>query len=245
MAINNLMKELIDVYVKVHPHHVDKKFFVFDDEFILDKKEFIKSMALKPLLANHLPDIEGVFVVVSNSYYYRKCGNIVECGINTINHKTKNFNDVQGKYDIETQQWIECKGRAIILKGSGIQTEITDAEINDAMAIIYNVLLNLLVFINLSEDKIVYDTFKPNERKGSKKFGNLRTNPTKFNVSYVKSNWNVVKIFKGIVKVRGHFRLQPCGVGRNDVKLILIEEHVRKQFTKPSKREEILNSRVS
>lgn len=244
MDVLDFNNQMMKAYVNSIPEHKTQKFYIFSDDFMADKKAFILSMVDKEPPLDYLPNIEGCFVITRNIFYYKKVGDVVECGVNTIGSQTQNYNILRLSFNVKTKKWTEREEKSVNIRNREF-FKFAEREREESFVLISQMFFNLLIFINLSKDKIVYDTFKPNERKGSKKFGNLRTNPTEFNISYVKSNWNVTKIYKGIVKVRGHFRLQPCGVGRNDVKLILIEEHVRKQFTKPSKREEILNSRVS
>jgi hypothetical protein len=57
---------------------------------------------------------------------------------------------------------------------------------------------------------------------------------------YVNSLWNVGTIALGEFKVRGHFRLQRCGVGNTEIKLIFIEEFVKTHYIRKSKKEQVL-----
>lgn len=49
------------------------------------------------------------------------------------------------------------------------------------------------------------------------------TNQSRYNVIYVNSNWNTRTISLNTISVRGHYRLQPYGVGRSQYKFIYIE----------------------
>jgi len=44
----------------------------------------------------------------------------------------------------------------------------------------------------------------------------------------------------GEFKVRGHFRLQRCGVGNTEIKLIFIEEFVKTHYIRKSTKELVL-----
>jgi hypothetical protein len=53
----------------------------------------------------------------------------------------------------------------------------------------------------------------------------------------VDSLWNIKTIGIGEYKVSGHFRLQKCGVGLSEVKLIYIEDFVKTQYIRRSTRD--------
>lgn len=54
-------------------------------------------------------------------------------------------------------------------------------------------------------------------------------NDTKYKIISAFKNWNVKDIPKTPFSVRGHYRLQPCGAGRKEIKKIFVKEHVKNQ----------------
>lgn len=68
------------------------------------------------------------------------------------------------------------------------------------------------------DDKILNDTFMKN-------------------VYLVNAHWNKIVIVQGGFKVSGHFRVQPCGAGRKDYKLIWIDEFKKGSYVRRAGRE--------
>jgi hypothetical protein len=52
------------------------------------------------------------------------------------------------------------------------------------------------------------------------------------NVYLVTSNWNKIVLVEGGFKVRGHFRVQPCGVGRTQYKIVWVREYEKGSFVR-------------
>ena len=101
-------------------------------------------------------------------------------------------------------------------------------------------ILKPMIFIELSGVNVKFIDIK-----SKSEYGNILKpihvkNQTRVNVVYVNSLWNVGSIGLGEFKVRGHFRLQPCGTGRGQIKLIFIEEFVKTHYIRKSKKELVL-----
>jgi hypothetical protein len=75
------------------------------------------------------------------------------------------------------------------------------------------------------------------ERKGDITRDNLIKNETKIPVIQVSSNWNYRMIRVGSFKVNGHFRWQPCGKERSQVKLIYINQFEKGLMKRLSQKE--------
>lgn len=104
----------------------------------------------------------------------------------------------------------------------------------------YNVIeyfFRQILFIELSEDKVKIREVKPNSKVGDVFKGDNLKNETPFNFTQVDSLWNVKSISVGEFKVRGHFRLQKCGKGFSEVKLIFIDEFIKTKYERRSTRE--------
>lgn len=63
----------------------------------------------------------------------------------------------------------------------------------------------------------------------------LYNNKTKFPITIVDSAWFTHLVSSGAFKVRGHFRLQPCGHGLKDRKLIWINDFEKEGYTRKAK----------
>jgi hypothetical protein len=100
--------------------------------------------------------------------------------------------------------------------------------------------LKSIVFIELSKEKVKLVDIKPKQKYGNFLKGTEIKNQTGITITKVHSSWNVKSISVGEFKVRGHFRLQRCGVGYSDVKLIYIDEFVKTQYIRKSTKELVL-----
>ena len=94
-----------------------------------------------------------------------------------------------------------------------------------------------MIFIELSKSNIKLIDIKPKSEYGNIMKPIHIKNQTNVNITYVNSLWNVNTIGIGEYKVRGHFRLQRCGVGFSEVKLIYIDEFVKTHYIRRSTRD--------
>jgi len=97
----------------------------------------------------------------------------------------------------------------------------------------FNRLMKIMIFIELGDVEVVEIAKGQNNGK-PKKEGKI-TNTSEYNVYVVDSSWNQLIIRTDGFAVMGHFRLQPCGVGFSDRKLIWInafEKHGYKRQPK-------------
>jgi hypothetical protein len=91
----------------------------------------------------------------------------------------------------------------------------------------------MLCFFFLAENEEI--TVQPKQRFGTKKSGKL-INSLPFPITVVNNNWNVTSIRTEGFPVSGHFRLQPCGTGRQSHKLILIEPFTKNGYIRKAKK---------
>ena len=94
-----------------------------------------------------------------------------------------------------------------------------------------------MIFIELSKSNIKLIDIKPKSEYGNIMKPIHIKNQTNVNITYVNSLWNVNTIGIGEFKVRGHFRLQKCGLGYSEVKLIYIEDFVKTHYIRRSTRD--------
>lgn len=85
----------------------------------------------------------------------------------------------------------------------------------------FSVVMQVLAFIELGDTNVKY--LEAGRNNGGKKNVDKITNDSVKNVYVVDSNWNTLVIRTNGFAVRGHFRLQACGEGLKDRKLIWID----------------------
>lgn len=88
----------------------------------------------------------------------------------------------------------------------------------------YSKFLVVVTYLELTEVTL-------NVLQGGRTFGTIKEgkikNDTKDSFILVNTNWNVTTIRLDEFSVRGHFRLQPCGVGRKQYKYVYIEPYTK------------------
>ena len=82
-------------------------------------------------------------------------------------------------------------------------------------------IMQLLSFVELSDIEVTL--LNPMKNNGRHKRDGKITNNSPKTVYVVDSSWNKIVMRTDGFAVRGHFRLQPCGPGRMDRKLIWID----------------------
>jgi hypothetical protein len=106
---------------------------------------------------------------------------------------------------------------------------------------VMNNLLPMVVYLDLSKDKVEYTYIHPNTKSGSVIKGSLIKNETDLGVYRVDSLWNVKHIGVGSFNVSGHFRLQRYGKGLIETKLIFIEEFIKTHYIRNTTRSMCFN----
>lgn len=94
----------------------------------------------------------------------------------------------------------------------------------------------LLCFFYFSENETI--VVEPGRKYGTLKQGKLINTFKNIPITIVNSNWNVTSIRTEGFGVRGHFRLQRCGVDNQDVKMIFIEPFTKNGYVRRAKNEE-------
>lgn len=107
-------------------------------------------------------------------------------------------------------------------------------EYSDAFEKIMMRFVRLLIFTELSELELV--TLAPDRSIGTRRDGKF-VNETKSDIVIVDSSWNKMIFRTTGFAVSGHLRLQRHGKGRNDVKLIYIEEFEKHGYVRKAKSE--------
>lgn len=97
----------------------------------------------------------------------------------------------------------------------------------------FSTLVRIMTFVELGDIEVV--VLPPGRNNGGKKNVNKVTNTSPNTVYVVDSSWNKLIIRDEEFKVRGHFRLQPCGPGFVDRKLIWISSFTKEGYTRQPK----------
>jgi hypothetical protein len=93
----------------------------------------------------------------------------------------------------------------------------------------------VLLYLEFAETKLV--TTSPKSRRyGTMSAGNKVLNDTNETIFVVDSCWDTTIKTSGF-PVRGFFRWQPVGPGRNEVKLIWIDEFIKQGYTRTAGKE--------
>lgn len=90
----------------------------------------------------------------------------------------------------------------------------------------------LLCFMYLTENEETYLT--PGQKHGTRKSGKI-INQLTVPITIVDSKWNITSIRTEGFEVSGHFRLQPCGPGMQQTKLIFIEPFEKNGYVRKAK----------
>ena len=91
----------------------------------------------------------------------------------------------------------------------------------------------LLCFFYFSDNEMII--VEPGRKYGTKKSGKIINTFKDIPLTVVNSNWNITSIRTEGFGVRGHFRLQPCGVGMKEVKMIFIEPFRKNGYIRNAK----------
>lgn len=99
---------------------------------------------------------------------------------------------------------------------------------------LFNRIAKLITFIELGDIETVY--LPAGRNNGAPKTSGVKiTNTSEFNVYVVDTSWNKLIIRTDGFGVKGHFRLQPCGPGHLDRKLIWIDSFEKKGYVRRPK----------
>lgn len=96
-----------------------------------------------------------------------------------------------------------------------------------------------LAYLHLALTFIKYAPIEIKEVGASKRFKDVHckyANDTRSNIQILDSTWFTTLVKSEGFKVRGHFRLQPCGKGMKDRKLIWINDFEKEGYTRHFKR---------
>jgi len=91
--------------------------------------------------------------------------------------------------------------------------------------------IKIIIFVELGDIEVI-EIAGGRSNGATKKEGKI-VNDTKNTVYIVDSSWNKLIVRTEGFAIRGHFRLQACGPGLKDRKLIWINAHVHNGYTRP------------
>jgi hypothetical protein len=133
-------------------------------------------------------------------------------------------------------EWVQYEGFALDLEDE----EVAMLPSQDQQ--IAHRFMKLLLFIEMSKVEVVKVAPQYKVRYGKGGDDKLFNDTGLNNVYMVNASWNKIIIVEGDFKVRGHFRVQPCGTGRKDFRLIWINEFSKGSFIRRAGKEIIHES---
>jgi hypothetical protein len=169
---------------------------------------------------NHLPDQKKTFIYSNNSLIRVSIRNGFLCFCWIDAKKSEKSNG----FDLEFHLFnLEQK----------TQRFSSNWEINSYVGELEEKIFRLLCFFYLAENEMII--VEPGKKYGTKKAGKLINTFENIPVTIVNSNWNITSIRTEGFSVSGHFRLQPCGPGLTETKLILIEPFEKNGYVRKAK----------
>jgi hypothetical protein len=248
-----LKTSILEVYNMLTPNN-DKNLFITKqineltksvklDVELDDNEMYNKTLPILNLLPNRNFNIEREGIV-SFSNIWKKNNHIVEYTffgviLDYVVTYDIRINMVEGTFTHKDRNEGNNPTSSIerdnLFKGYGYENGFSDFVKESFL-----VTLRTIIFIELSKEKVRLVDIKPKEKHGNFLKGTEIKNQTKITITKVDSLWNVKSICVGEFKVRGHFRLQKCGIGLSEVKLIYIDEFVKTQYIRKSTRDLVL-----
>jgi hypothetical protein len=121
---------------------------------------------------------------------------------------------------------------------------IIKIETHDEMLnVVLSAILSAELFINFAE--VETKVMKPNTQIWDDKMVRaIYNNKTRNDITVIDSTWYTNLISSGAFKVRGHFRLQPCGPNNSKRKLTWINEFEKEGYNRKAKIEQTVNQNV-
>jgi hypothetical protein len=145
--------------------------------------------------------------------------------------KMKNLADTEAEVWVFYKEFLfsYCK-RNLYSFDSWIRDGKTHIHINDYL---FKEILAVLLFIKHAEIEI--KNLPPNRQiwDGQTCIYNNKTNT---NIQVIDSTWFTTLVKSDAFKVRGHFRLQPCGDGKSKRKLVWINEFNKDGYTRKARK---------
>ena len=99
-----------------------------------------------------------------------------------------------------------------------------DMNLDKMIEYFYSKFLVVVTYLELTD--VTLDILIGGSSFGTNKQGKVK-NDTRNKYILVNTNWNTTIVRLDEFSVRGHYRLQPCGVGRKQYKYIFIEPYTK------------------
>lgn len=94
--------------------------------------------------------------------------------------------------------------------------------VSDVVEQFYSKFLIIVTYLELTDVELTFVDGVTNKHR--KTYSGL-SNTSRFNVVHVNTNWNKMVIRLNGINVKGHWRLQPCGVGKRQYKYVWINPY--------------------
>jgi len=180
---------------------------------------------------NSVPDKKATFLMGKNlTIRYYKTGSMIYClGLFITEQEDGNMlNSLFFRMDLD-EGYIYYPIKSTNQDTKFKVNEIPMEQIGMNGATILEAVIKLLLFIELSD--IIIEILEPNQKTGTRKTGKV-FNQSDSNVVVVDSKWNTISVRNEGFKVSGHWRAQPCGVGRQERRIIWIDSFEKKGYVR-------------
>lgn len=117
----------------------------------------------------------------------------------------------------------------------GLETDSGEYYCDKKFSKEFSIIMQIITFVALGDIEVVM--LHTNQNNGKPKKDGKITNSSHYSVYVVDSTWNKILIRTDGFAVRGHFRLQACGEGLKDRKLMWINAYEKDGYTRRPKAE--------
>lgn len=252
----SLLNKLKDVEDRNGVITVDNFRDIFErEEVILNDKEqeCLNSLTNNNQLRDYITENVGIRDIVSDSdskYFYicqsvYKAAEMIKITENFTGRTLKNIKEGKYTYLMGKHQMVRFIAIPGFIKGFyfddkqniafewGIEMENGQYFLSHSRNIEFSTIMQVLTFVELGDIEVKYlESLRTN---GAKKKEGKIYNASHHNVYVVDSTWNQILIRTEGFAVRGHFRLQPCGEGNKDRKLIWVSAYEKDGYTRKPK----------
>lgn len=254
---SNSLIEIVksDGYINHHISEISKakltdsilKRDVYEKKILFFKDAKFRNLILS---SNVLSDIENNYVVPKDIRYnvLRSLPNKKDCILvdeKTVMRYHKTENEIQCCFDISANDLLYnhmfsidlINERTVMHVKEKASDPLTKDMSDNFMEKIYGRFMLIVTYLELTDIETIV-------LEGGKKYGTRKSgkfiNKTNKNYILVTSDWNIEKIDLRDIHVRGHYRLQPYGVGRSQYRYVYIKPY-EKGITRRLAQKELVN----
>jgi len=163
---------------------------------------------------------------------YKKTETYVDVVFFTVDDKREIVNVKYSHFNLLTKETVPKVDEEIqIITGGTVRTDSSVDHLID----MWRKFLVVISYLELTP--VTLNIIKGGQKRGDIMKNNIIKNQTKYSVIQVNSNWNTRVIRTDSFTVRSHYRLQGCGVGRQEYKYVLVKSYEKGMVRRLSQKE--------